>query len=205
MKKEILNILPYVELWHDFLSSEELQTINFNQLDFIRSSGYSFTDNESKTVEHRTSSTNYDDKDQTAFIRIKIFETLNSKKDFPYLELEHVEKMQITEYKSNQFYKPHFDFYNTIGWEGTVDNDRRATVIVYLNDNFTEGHTDFIELGLSVKPKAGMALYWRYDYDSITNAKTLHGGNSVGEGVKYITQAFIRNDIWYQGTTPKKK
>ena len=205
MKQEVLNILPHVELWHDFLTAEELQTFDFDQLEFIRSSGYSFSENESKEVEHRTSSSNFDIKDQTSFIRNKIFETLNAKKDSPGLELEHIEKMQITQYKPDQFYKPHYDFYNAIGWENTVENDRRCTVIVYLNDDFTGGHTDFTELGLSVKPKAGMALYWRYDYDAKTNAKTLHGGNPVETGVKYITQAFVRNDIWYQGTTPKKK
>jgi len=205
MKQEVLNSLPYVEVWYDFLSQEELQQINFDNLEFNRSSGYSFTDNVSMEVEARTSSTNYDTKDQTAFIRKKIFETLNSKKDFPDLELEHIEKMQITEYQSGQFYTPHFDFFNTVGWENTVANDRRSTVIVYLNDNFTEGHTEFPKLNISVKPQAGMALYWRYDYDADTNAKTLHSGNSVKEGVKYITQAFIRNDIWYLGTDPKKK
>jgi 2OG-Fe(II) oxygenase superfamily len=201
----VLNKNPHVELWQSFLSPAELQLFDFNKIDFQRSYGYSFVDNTSKLVDDRTSSTNHDPANLAEFIRTRIFQTLDARKELPGLELDHIEKMQITQYESGQFYKPHFDFYNTRGWENTVENDRRATVIVYLNDGFTNGQTSFPELNISVHPVAGMALYWRYDYDPATNAKTLHGGDPVGEGTKYITQAFIRNNTWYIGTEPKKK
>ena len=105
--------------------------------------------------------------------------------------------MQLTQYKIGELYVPHHDYFNVNGYNNTVVNDRVATVIVYLNDGFFGGHTEFTQLNISVKPKRGMALYFKYNYTAEINAQTIHSGNYVNFGTKYITQAFIRGNTWY--------
>jgi predicted 2-oxoglutarate/Fe(II)-dependent dioxygenase YbiX len=57
----------------------------------------------------------------------------------------------------------------------------RLTLLVYLNDDFTGGQTDFREF--KVAPEAGSALLFVHD--------TWHEGMQVVEGVKYV----LRSDV----------
>uniref|UniRef100_UPI000D4E0E1C prolyl hydroxylase family protein n=1 Tax=unclassified Variovorax TaxID=663243 RepID=UPI000D4E0E1C len=59
----------------------------------------------------------------------------------------------------------------------------RLTLLVYLNDGFTGGDTDFREF--RVKPQAGAALLFVHD--------TWHEGAAVASGVKYV----LRSDVMY--------
>ncbi|WP_269759142.1 2OG-Fe(II) oxygenase [Variovorax sp. E3] len=59
----------------------------------------------------------------------------------------------------------------------------QLTLLVYLNDGFTGGETDFREF--RVKPEAGAALLFVHD--------TWHEGAAVEAGVKYV----LRSDVLY--------
>lgn len=59
----------------------------------------------------------------------------------------------------------------------------KLTFLVYLNDGFVGGATDFRDF--SVSPRAGNALLFIHD--------TWHEGASVTEGVKYV----LRSDVLY--------
>jgi hypothetical protein len=52
------------------------------------------------------------------------------------------------------------------------------TIIIYLNDNFTGGETDFPKNNIKVIPKVGKALLFEHGI--------LHQANQVLEGVKYL-------------------
>ena len=59
----------------------------------------------------------------------------------------------------------------------------RLTLLVYLNDGFTGGDTDFREF--RVKPEAGAALLFVHD--------TWHEGAAIEAGTKYV----LRSDVMY--------
>ncbi len=59
----------------------------------------------------------------------------------------------------------------------------RLTMLVYLNDGFAGGDTDFREF--RVRPEAGSALLFIHD--------TWHEGAAVEEGTKYV----LRSDVMY--------
>ena len=70
---------------------------------------------------------------------------------------------------------------------------RIMTFMVYVTDVESGGHTIFPQLGLSVKPVQGSALYWfnlgpKMHYDS----RSLHLGCPVIYGNKWITNKWIK-------------
>lgn len=90
----------------------------------------------------------------------------------------------FSRYKEGQFFKPHFD--------GMYKNDMSDcsvfTITIYLNDNFKGGRVQFLpEQGEGTSffftPKTGSALIFNHD--------TLHEGETVSEGTKYILRTSI--------------
>jgi prolyl 4-hydroxylase len=67
-----------------------------------------------------------------------------------------------------------------------------ATLIIYLNDDFSGGETTFDFLNIKVKPEKGSALFFNYDYNTNIKTKSKHGGLPVLEGTKYIITCWIR-------------
>lgn len=102
------------------------------------------------------------------------------------LPIENQEFLQLTKYNEGGKYKPHFDT-----GIGDTDNkgagDRRATFLIYLNDDFKGGETNFPSIGLTIQPKRGKAiLFWNTDKDENIYEESKHQGMSVLEGQKYI-------------------
>ena len=70
---------------------------------------------------------------------------------------------------------------------------RFITFMVYLSDVLSGGHTVFPQLGLSIKPIEGSALFWfnigpNMHYDS----RVLHLGCPVLHGNKWIANKWIK-------------
>lgn len=108
------------------------------------------------------------------------------------------EDIQVVRYGVKGKYDPHFDATECgedIG-VACAPNQRVATVLIYLNDNFEGGHTRFPKLGLDVVPKKGKAIFfWVSDASGESShvyAETLHGGDPVDSGEKFIATQWIR-------------
>jgi prolyl 4-hydroxylase len=94
-------------------------------------------------------------------------------------------------------YVPHWDYFEDVipTYNDIVAGvgNRVGTVIVYLNDVEEGGQTTFTKLNLSVDPKKGSMIYFRYDYKNKNdNANTMHSGEPVIKGHKYIVTTWIR-------------
>lgn len=106
------------------------------------------------------------------------------------IPLEHMERFQCVRYTPRTFFSPHFD----TGPE--FKNPRRHTIIIYLNDDFTEGETCFPELRLKIRPVKGRAVIFdnlAADQENI-NPLSLHAGLPVREGIKYICTIWTRKE-----------
>jgi prolyl 4-hydroxylase len=195
MNSKILNDTPHVEIFDNFLSKEEIERIELDQLKFHKSLGFKFESKSSEQVDHRTSwtyhTTNFGDK--FSFVLRRAFNLI--KNHLPHVTLECLESMQITKYQPGEYYKDHWDFFNIPPDNlNTVKNDRCATFIIYFNDDFDQGTTYFPNLNLHVFPKIGSALFFRYNYsDEKIKFDTLHSGQPVLNGTKYIGTIWIRN------------
>ena len=69
-----------------------------------------------------------------------------------------------------------------------VLNEARSllTLLVYLDDDFDGGATDFPEQGETVTPRAGDALWFQH--------ALLHAGRPVTRGTKHV----LRTDVLYR-------
>lgn len=100
------------------------------------------------------------------------------------------EAWQITQYSRNMHYHYHYDFLLLLPQQIT----RYMTILLYLNDNFTGGETEFPMANLSVTPQQGSLLIW-YNVlpDGNLDTRSLHRAAPVREGTKYIATLFL----WY--------
>lgn len=108
------------------------------------------------------------------------------------IPLRHWETLQLTHYTEGQEYRPHFD------WFDESDNNRSATVFVYLNDVPSEldGATEFPRLELVVQPKKGNALVWfncsARGNEVVCDENTEHAGRPPKSGEKYGLNCWAR-------------
>lgn len=105
------------------------------------------------------------------------------------------EPLQIVKYLKGGKYDPHFDGQECIPIECKSKTQRIATFLMYLNDEFTGGHTAFPNLSnVNIKPKKGKLLFfWVADpKTSQLYRETLHGGLILESGEKWIATQWIR-------------
>lgn len=91
----------------------------------------------------------------------------------------------------------HFDFVDprTPNYEQEVaqNGQRILTFLVYLNDDYEGGETEFPELGVSHKGRAGEGLYFVNTLDNNEpDLRTVHAGRPPTRGEKWILSQFVR-------------
>jgi prolyl 4-hydroxylase len=189
MTSKILNNTPHVEVFDNFLSKEELESIDLNKK-YKKSGGFSHSIGMIST-NSRKSQTYYVPDDSFDFVKNRAFIIL--KEHLPHIEPICLEDVQLTKYSEGDYFDPHWDFYNIPFYKNYTRNDRCATFMIYLNDDYENGTTYFPKLNLHITPKAGSALFFKYNYNLENNVKTLHSGEKVTKGVKYIASIWVRN------------
>lgn len=109
--------------------------------------------------------------------------------DLMNIPISHAEPLQILHYNVGDQYQSHFDYFTS----GNVVNNRISTLVMYLNDVEEGGETHFPALHFSVTPKKGSAVYFEYFYtDNTLNSLTLHAGNPVAVGEKWVATQWMR-------------
>lgn len=97
------------------------------------------------------------------------------------------EPLQVLRYAPGQQYRPHIDAIPG------MENQRILTALVYLNDDFEGGETQFLEAGLSVRARRGDALLFRnVDAQGQPDRRAIHAGLPVRRGVKLLASRWIR-------------
>ena len=198
MNKEIIYNRPLVIAYYDFLTSGECKSIidTIDSEEYVRALLYSTVTGNITVHEstHRTNSTYVDSTKKLLQLEMKITDFVNT--ELNSLNGKHTEynteiPLKIQKYEVGEQYKLHLDHFNI--QKKVFNNDRLATCILYLNDDFEGGHTFFKHLDISIKPKTGMMLFFKYDSKyRHQNFRTLHAGLPVESGTKYIISAFIR-------------
>lgn len=90
-------------------------------------------------------------------------------------------------YRPGEQYRMHFDAIPGFS------NQRILTMIVWLNDDFEGGETQFPKAGLSLRHSAGDAILFRnVDADGRRDPDAAHAGLPVTRGEKVIASRWIR-------------
>jgi prolyl 4-hydroxylase len=105
------------------------------------------------------------------------------------------EQMQVVRYVPGQEYRPHHDAcVAECAREARIP--RRATLLVYLTDDFDAGSTYFPKIDARYKPKRGDGVLF-YNADADTGAvldASLHAGEPVSRGTKWVANCWVRYD-----------
>lgn len=97
------------------------------------------------------------------------------------------EPLTVLKYTPGQQYRPHLD-----SIDGAT-NQRIKTVLVYLNQGFGGGETQFPLLPLTIEPKGGDAIiFHNLTAAGRANSLTRHAGLPVIHGVKWMATRWIR-------------
>lgn len=97
------------------------------------------------------------------------------------------EPLQVLRYAPGQQYRPHIDAIPG------MDNQRILTVLVYLNDDFQGGETQFLRAGVTIGARRGDAvMFSNVDASGKPDPETVHAGLAVSKGTKLLASRWIR-------------
>ncbi len=113
--------------------------------------------------------------------------------------IDHGEGLQILRYGPGAEYKPHYDYFDPAEPGTPVilkrGGQRLASLVMYLNTPTRGGATIFPDVGLSVAPQRGHAVFFSYDRPH-PDTRTLHGGAPVLEGEKWVATKWLREGVF---------
>jgi len=113
-------------------------------------------------------------------------------------DVSHVEDLQVVRYAPGGFYNDHHDSCcdDTQHCQDFVQKSgqRVLTILIYLNDEFEGGYTNFKNLNLNLKasPLGGIVFHPLQSGGNFCHPNALHKGTPVTSGVKYICNVWVR-------------
>ncbi|OWW19807.1 2OG-Fe(II) oxygenase [Noviherbaspirillum denitrificans] len=185
---------PRVVLLGGLLTSAECdELIDYGRTRLARSPVVSDADGKTEVHAHRTSRGAMLQRGETPLVT-RIESRLAALTRWP---VENGEGLQMLQYEKGNEYRPHFDWFDASrpGPRKHLERggQRVGTIVMYLSDVEAGGGTSFPEIGLTVQPRKGSAVFFaNTDAYRMPDQKTLHAGDPVERGVKYIATKWLR-------------
>ena len=186
LKKEILLAEPAIFFYRNYLNHDLCDQFIMQYSAKTKKSEVTDGNNISLT-KLRASSTAFIENDEKIGKQLKI----KLSNDLEW-DLSAFEKIQFTSYLQGEGYSPHYDAFE----HKIISKKRRQrlfTSIIYLNDNFNGGHTNFPKLNIDVKPEKGAMLLFSNCMNSTNflNPFMLHGSTPIESGKKNILTTWL--------------
>jgi prolyl 4-hydroxylase len=202
----VLNDTPFIGCIDNFLSPEECEIlINLGKTNPVTSQIYNEVGGTITDTGIRDSTTTYfgdlENNDSNIEDLINVIYSRVSKAIG--IDKSQFEKFQITSYSTNSHFNIHYDFFiakehNPLYTEKVQKllskggGNRISTVVLYLNEPEEGGETYFPWPQISVKPKQGKLLHFKYNYDDpMDNIKSIHASIPVVSGIKWIITIIV--------------
>lgn len=108
------------------------------------------------------------------------------------------EPTNVLHYSVGQSYQPHYDFFNPevadLNERAQQGGQRIATFLIYLNDGYEGGETDFPEIGWRFRGARGDGLmFMNVHEDGRVDPRTLHAGLAPTRGEKWLLSKWMRD------------
>ena len=105
--------------------------------------------------------------------------------------------VSVIKYSQNEYFLPHMDAFGRMEkFPDPHAGDRLISGILYLNDNYTGGETYFKSENIKIKGNQGDLLIWHnLNDDGSPNRNTIHSGQPVTYGTKYIVVIWVREKL----------
>ena len=109
-----------------------------------------------------------------------------------------LEPPSVFHYAPGEEFTAHHDYLNTdipvLAAEIARTGQCVFTALVYLNDDFSAGETNFVDIGIKAKGKKGDAIIFRnVDEKGVPDPRTRHAGLPPTHGNKWLFSQFVRN------------
>lgn len=185
---------PRVVLLGNLLSGEECDAlIDYASQRLERSPVVADADGKMQVHAHRTSRGAMLQRGETELIA-RIEARIAALTDWP---AERGEGLQVLSYEKGNEYRPHFDWFDPAlpGPRKHLERggQRVATLVMYLSEVEQGGGTSFPSIGLQVQPRKGSAVFFaNTDLYGKPDQRTLHAGDPVEKGVKFIATKWLR-------------
>uniref|UniRef100_A0A8B9G6R4 Prolyl 4-hydroxylase subunit alpha-1 n=1 Tax=Amazona collaria TaxID=241587 RepID=A0A8B9G6R4_9PSIT len=112
--------------------------------------------------------------------------------DLTGLDVSTAEELQVANYGVGGQYEPHFDFARANAFKELGTGNRIATWLFYMSDVSAGGATVFPEVGASVWPKKGTAVFWYNLFPSGEgDYSTRHAACPVLVGNKWVSNKWL--------------
>lgn len=187
---------PDIVLFDHVLSDKECdELIQRSRVKLRRSTTVNTVSGKEDVIAERTSEGTFFQRCEDSFIE-RLDQRIARLMNWP---LTHGEGFQILHYGIGGEYKPHFDYFppdqtgSHVHTSPERGGQRVATLILYLNSPLAGGETVFPDINMAIQPQKGSGLYFSY-CNSLNqlDSKTLHGGNPVTHGEKWIMTKWMR-------------
>ncbi|XP_069356296.1 prolyl 4-hydroxylase subunit alpha-1 isoform X2 [Maniola hyperantus] len=190
LKMEYKYLKPDIVLFHDVLSDSEIEHIKeMAKPRFKRATVHDSKTGQLVPAHYRISKSGWL-KDEESPIIARVSRRVA---DFTGLNMMSAEELQVVNYGIGGHYEPHFDFarkQENVFKE--TNGNRIATVLFYMSDVAQGGATVFTELGLSVFPVKGAAVFWLNLHPSGEgDLATRHAACPVLRGSKWVCNKWI--------------
>ncbi|XP_019373271.1 PREDICTED: prolyl 4-hydroxylase subunit alpha-3 [Gavialis gangeticus] len=190
-KREIVQLLPYVALYHGFISDDEAEKIKDLAAPWLQRSVVASGEKQQK-AEYRISKSAWlkgtvDPVIVSLDRRIAAVTGLDIRP--PYAEY-----LQVVNYGIGGQYEPHFDHATSrkSPLYRMKSGNRIATIMIYLSSVEAGGATSFIYANFSVPVIKNAALFWwNLHRNGDGNGDTLHAGCPVLAGDKWVANKWI--------------
>jgi prolyl 4-hydroxylase len=115
---------------------------------------------------------------------------------------ENSEDLQVVRYLPGTYYRAHHDACCEESESCSIfanrGGQRMGTLLVYLNDEFTDGETHFPDYGdIKIKAPKGSAIFFEpLGSSDKCHPKALHAGLPISSGTKYVCNAWVRESAF---------
>ncbi|KAM7359476.1 prolyl 4-hydroxylase subunit alpha-1-like [Cochliomyia hominivorax] len=194
LKQEIMNFDPFLAIFHDVISDNEINIMRNLTKKVKRAKVKS--NGKNIISDGRTS--------QVIFINVDKHPVLGiidqRVEDMTNLNMNYSEMHQFANYGIGGHYFQHYDYFSVENMKSDSVSDyklgnRIATVLFYLSDVEQGGGTAFPYLKLHLKPKKGSAAFWyNLHHSGDRNERTMHGACPIIVGSKWVQNRWIREN-----------
>lgn len=124
------------------------------------------------------------------------------------IPMNHMEAPAVLHYAVGEESTDHYDFVSpttpNYADEITRNGQRIATFLIYLNDDYDDGATDFPTLGICHKGRRGQGLLFINALPDLQpDMRMLHAGRPPTRGEKWIVSQFIRSRPFLTAMPPR--
>lgn len=180
---------PYILIYHDVMSDNEIQQVKkLASPRLRRATVQNSKTGETEVAEYRVS--------KSAWLKPSESQVVNRVtkriQEFAKLSTESAEDLQVVNYGIGGQYEPHYDFARRGEKSQFKRGNRIATWLNYMSDVEAGGSTVFPLLGVELKPKKGTAAFWfNLHKNGEGDMLTRHAACPVLLGSKWVS------NIWF--------